>query len=215
MIGIQGTEESAGGLNDLLGAAGLNLIDAETSARFDSYLTLILRWNARMNLTAVRDPNEILRRHFVESIVCAQALPDGIGTLLDFGSGAGFPGIPVALCRPEISVTLAESQSKKAAFLQEAVRALRLDVKVFVGRAETLSEQFDCVALRAVDRMGAAIGAAWELVRVGGWLVIFTTLADLVGLKSSGIVLDQAQTIPMAGSEQRLLVLATKTGPIN
>ena len=94
--------------------------------RFEEYLALILRWNSRMNLTAIRDEEEILARHFVESIACAQHFPEGIGTLLDFGSGAGFPGIPIALCRPEIAVTLAESQSKKAAFLQETVRILGL-----------------------------------------------------------------------------------------
>ena len=75
-------------------------------------------------LTAIRDEEGILTRHFVESIVCARALPAGIATLLDVGSGAGFPGIPIALCRSEIAVTLAESQGKKAAFLQEAVRVL-------------------------------------------------------------------------------------------
>ena len=83
-----------------------------------------------MNSTAIRDEEGILSRHFVESIACACALPAGIFTLLDFGSGAGFPGIPIALCRPEIAVILAESQGKKAAFLQEAVRVLGISAKV-------------------------------------------------------------------------------------
>ena len=105
-------------LNALLAAAGLAELDAGLSHQFETYLSLLLRWNARMNLTAIRDEEGILARHFVESIACARALPAGIGTLLDFGSGAGFPGIPIALCRPEIAVTLAESQGKKAAFLR-------------------------------------------------------------------------------------------------
>src|ERR1700756_996777 len=90
----------AGSLSEQISAAGLKPIDAATRARFEEYLTLILRWNARINLTAIRDPKEILSRHFVESIACAQALPGGIANLLDFGSGAGFPGVPIALCRP-------------------------------------------------------------------------------------------------------------------
>ena len=86
----------------------------------------------------MRDEQGILSRHFVESIVVARELPQGIRTLLDFGSGAGLPGIPIALCRPEIAVTLAESQGKKAAFLQEAVRVLAISAMVHAGRAETL-----------------------------------------------------------------------------
>jgi 16S rRNA (guanine527-N7)-methyltransferase len=203
-------EANAHILGNLLMAAGLRPIDPEIASKFDVFLALLLRWNARMNLTAIRDPKEILRRHFVESIACAQALPAGIATLLDFGSGAGFPGIPIALCRPEVTVTLAESQSKKAAFLNEVVRNLNLNTKVFAGRAEGLGEQFDCVALRAVDRMEQAVASASDLVRVGGWLAILTTQDDLAVL--SGIIgnfSQQPNITPIAGSKQQLLVLAS------
>ena len=213
MTSGEDSEASASGLGDQLGAAGLKPIDAETTAKFGEYLALILRWNARMNLTAIRTPGEILSRHFVESIAGAQALPAGIATLLDFGSGAGFPGIPIALCRPEILVTLAESQHKKAAFLREVARSLELSTRVFGGRAENISEQFDCVALRAVDRMDRAVAAAWELVRIGGWLAVFTTEADLAMLGDSRDGLHRVQSIPIAGSERRMLVLALKTEP--
>jgi 16S rRNA (guanine527-N7)-methyltransferase len=97
-------------LSALLIDAGLTPLGAALTGCFEEYLSLILRWNARVNLTAIRDEDGILSRHFIESIACAHALPAGISTLLDFGSGAGFPGIPVALCRPEISVTLAEGR---------------------------------------------------------------------------------------------------------
>src|ERR1700678_4242622 len=154
-------------LNELLASAGLKTLDRNTAAKFADYSDLLLRWNARTNLTAIRDEEGILSRHFVESIACARALPDGIATLLDFGSGAGFPGIPIALCRPEIAVTLAESQGKKAAFLQEVVRILEISAKVHAERAETLSAKFDCVTLRAVDRMPKAIQVATELLGPG------------------------------------------------
>ena len=166
-------------LNTLLAAAGLEPLDAELTARFEVYLSLLLRWNLRINLTAIRDEDGILARHFVESIACARALPPGIHTLLDLGSGAGFPGIPISLCRPEIAVSLAESQRKKAAFLQEAARVLGITAKIQAQRAESLSLQFDCVTLRAVDRMTKAIGTGGSLVLPGGWLAVMTTCSEL------------------------------------
>ncbi len=203
----------ADSLNGLLLAAGLQTLKPETASGFNDYLSLILRWNTRMNLTAVRDSQSILTRHFVESIACAQLLPSGIHSLLDFGSGAGFPGIPVALCRPEIRVTLAESQTKKAAFLQEAVRTLKLDSKVFAGRADELAQQFDCVALRAVDRMEQALAEASSLVRHGGCIAVMTTVAELRRVYgSTGGTFEWLEPLPLPGSDQRVLSLAMNAG---
>ena len=81
-----------------------------------------------------------MSRHIIESIAVARSIPGHVTTLLDFGSGGGLPGIPIALCRPQIAVTLAESQGKKAAFLQEAVRVLGIAAKVHSDRAEALIE---------------------------------------------------------------------------
>jgi 16S rRNA (guanine527-N7)-methyltransferase len=195
-------------LNGLLALAGLDPIVPATALRFADYLALLMRWNARTNLTAVRDENGILSRHFVESIACARLLPPNIATLLDFGSGAGFPGIPIALCRPEIAVTLAESQGKKAAFLREAVRTLGLSASVHSGRAELLSTQFDCVTLRAVDRMHDAIHAASRLVDARGWLAVMTTEAESSSLQEG---LDMAfcwqNAAILPGGEHRILML--------
>jgi len=133
------------------------------AARLSVYLDLLLKWNARTNLTAIREPEEIVRRHFGESLFCGLHVGSQTATLLDLGSGAGFPGLPIALLRPEIAVTLAESQNKKATFLREVVRTLQLgNVEVWAGRAEALpaERQFDTVTLRAVDNMAAALAAA-------------------------------------------------------
>jgi 16S rRNA (guanine527-N7)-methyltransferase len=131
------------------------------------YLDLLLKWNARTNLTAIRSPEEIVRRHFGESLFAARHLdphgrPPGSLTLLDFGSGAGFPGLPIALLRPDIHVTLAESQNKKATFLREVVRTLALSVEVWPSRVESMpaERRFHTVALRAVDNMAVALAAA-------------------------------------------------------
>src|SRR5271155_2713047 len=134
----------------------------EILPQLSTYLDLLLKWNARTNLTAVRNPEEIVRRHFGESLFAAQHLDRTATTLLDFGSGAGFPGLPIALLHPEIQVTLAESQNKKATFLRETVRTLNLSTEIWAARVETMPDArlFHTVTLRAVDNMGAALAAA-------------------------------------------------------
>jgi 16S rRNA (guanine527-N7)-methyltransferase len=149
-------------------------------------------------------------------MACARILPPDIGTLLDFGSGAGLPGIPIALCRPEMVVTLAESQGKKAAFLREAVRTIGFVASVHSGRAELISARFDCVILRAVDKMPQAIKAATGLVAPHGWLALMTTDSDLDHLKAGiGVGLSPFDVYPLAGSEQRILALARNAGAMN
>jgi 16S rRNA (guanine527-N7)-methyltransferase len=137
-------------------------VPATLLPQLSAYLDLLLKWNARTNLTAIRDPEEIVRRHFGESLFAARHLDPNTPTLLDFGSGAGFPGLPIALLRPDIQVTLAESQNKKATFLREVIRTLNLPTEVWPDRVETMppARQFHTVALRAVDNMSAALAAA-------------------------------------------------------
>jgi len=208
---IEGTDTAGVRLNALLLEADLRALDAVLADQFEQYISLILRWNTRVSLTAVREVEGILSRHFVESIACARAMPEGVTTLLDFGSGAGFPGIPIALCRPEIAVTLAESQGKKAAFLSEAVRVLGLTAKVHSGRAETLVEKFDCVTLRAVDRMELAVKTAAGLVRPGGWLALMTTGAGLPALRAAaGEEFTWEKPLLQPGGEDRLFALGTR-----
>jgi 16S rRNA (guanine527-N7)-methyltransferase len=117
------------------------LVDAGLYERLRTYLELLLRWNARTNLTAVRDPEEMVRRHFGESLFAGCVLGECVGAgaeVLDLGSGAGFPGVPVQLLLPSVQVTLAESQGKKVAFLREAVRGLGLGCEVWAGRVEAM-----------------------------------------------------------------------------
>lgn len=172
-------------LNDLLSQAGSPSLTEEQSVKLTAYLTLLQKWNARTNLTAIRDEEGILSRHFLESILTAHHLTENVSNLLDFGSGAGFPGLPIAILRPEIAVTLAESQHKKAAFLREAVRTLNLpSVTVHAARAETLPATFDCITLRAVDNMAQAIPAAARLLAPGGSLLILTTSREADTLKN-------------------------------
>jgi len=158
--------------------AGLETLPSLAIEQLTKYLHLLLRWNSRINLTAIREPHEIVRRHLVECVQCAQLLPP-VSTLLDFGSGAGLPGIPIAIVRPETRVTLGESQGKKTAFLGEVVRALSLNAQVYSERVENMPTDrlFDAVTLRAVDRMADACRAASLRVGPNGWLVVFATSA--------------------------------------
>jgi 16S rRNA (guanine527-N7)-methyltransferase len=172
------------------------------------YLELLLKWNARTNLTAIRQPAEIVRRHFGESLFAARHL-GACETLLDFGSGAGFPGLPIQLFRPDIPVTLAESQNKKATFLREAIRTLSLTTEVWAGRVEAMpsGRQFDVVTLRAVDDMELAVKAAAE--RSVGRLLLLTTSRH-AGLELPGFAVAAAIAIP-ASQEQILLTLARQS----
>jgi len=187
--------------------AGLAPLGDRIAEQFSSYGELLVRWNSRLSLTAIRDPQEIIHRHFVECIFCAQSLPAGIGTLLDYGSGAGFPGIPIALCRPEIEVTLAESQGKKAGFLREAARVLGVEAEVFSGRVETMpaSRTFDAVSMRAVDKMQMAVAHAATRVEERGWLVLLATSGTLA-LPSDF----RASEISIPGSESGVLIRAQR-----
>jgi 16S rRNA (guanine527-N7)-methyltransferase len=206
-------------LNQLLHELDSPFLPDELTEKFEIYLQLLLKWNARTNLTAIRDEDEILRRHFVESILCAQFLPSNISSLLDFGSGAGFPGLPIALIRNEIAVTLAESQNKKAAFLREAIRTLGLNTKVHSSRAETLRTEsltapFDCVTLRAVDNMAQALPAAIQLLSPQGWLAVMTTSREVESIQQWIASPIAWQTpLPLPKGTDRVLLLG-QTSPI-
>jgi 16S rRNA (guanine527-N7)-methyltransferase len=201
--------------------------------RISTYIDILVRWNARMNLTSIRDPEEIVTRHFGESLFAARHLfptASSVPTLseasvpsvakdfarprvADLGSGAGLPGLPIKLWAPHIALTLIESNQKKATFLREVTRALILtDVNVHADRAETLATQstFDLVALRAVERFADVLPIAARLVAPAG------RLALLIGTSQ----LHQAQTIlpdfswqdPLAvpSSQSRILLVGRR-----
>lgn len=152
-------------------------ISNQQAEQLTVYLDLLMRWNARTNLTAIRDPLTIVQRHFADSLFCASHIPLEARLVLDFGSGGGFPGIPAAIMRPDLSMTLAESQSKKSAFLREAVRAVAIEAEVWSHRVELMptERQFDCITLRAVDQMISACATAASRLAEDGTLLAFST----------------------------------------
>jgi 16S rRNA (guanine527-N7)-methyltransferase len=140
-------------LSPFLGDASLNPTQLQQLSR---YLDLLLRWNARMNLTSVREPKQIVARHFGESLFAAVHLypPSSLQlaacSLVDIGSGAGFPGLPIRIWASGLRVTLLESNQRKSTFLRQVVRALGLEqVDVFTGRAEVFAQTGDQAAAGA------------------------------------------------------------------
>jgi len=180
----------------------------------------LLRWNARINLTAVRDPEAMVTRHFGESFFTARQIlrsrEAGVGSqdfalhVIDLGSGAGFPGLPLKIYAPSLVLTLIESSQKKAAFLKEVVRALRLtDVDVFAGRAEEYSATARLVTLRAVERYEQALAVAARLVAPGGRLALL--IGSPQAKRPSELLSGFAWWAPVAipQSSARVLVVGT------
>jgi 16S rRNA (guanine527-N7)-methyltransferase len=133
-------------------------IESEQVLLIQRYIRILLRWNEKLNLTAIRNPLEILYRHFCESMFAAGAIPVDKGRLADIGSGPGFPGIPLKIIRPELELCLVESNIKKGTFLAEVVRELQLtNSRVQISRYEELGEEvapLDYVCSRAVGEFG-------------------------------------------------------------
>lgn len=136
----------------------------EQISAIQRYMAMVLAWNEKINLTAIRDPVEVLYRHFCESMYAAVAVPLQAGRLADVGSGAGFPGLALKIVRPGLQVSLIESNVKKATFLAEVVRELGLsDTRVLVSRYEELGEEItplDFVCSRALGEFGKLLNWA-------------------------------------------------------
>ena len=138
-----------------------------------AYLALLQRWNATYNLTAIRDPEQMVTLHLLDSLAIVPHVA-GISRLADLGTGAGLPGIPLAIARPELQVTLVESNGKKARFLREAVRQLGLaNARVAESRAEALDEPgaYEAITARALATLADIIAVGEHLVAPGGRLL--------------------------------------------
>ena len=158
------------GLDAGLSALGL---DPALAGPLLDYLALLQRWNATYNLTAIRDPRAMVTLHLLDSLAMHAHL-GGTATLADLGTGPGLPGIPLAIARPSLQVTLVESNGKKARFLREAVRQLRLgNARVAESRAEALDEPgaFDAITARALATLPDILAVGGHLPRPGGRLL--------------------------------------------
>ena len=160
-----------------------------------AHYELLLRWNARLNLTRITSIDDAIERHYAESIFLAVQLPAGTWKIADVGSGAGFPGFPLSVIRPDCQVTLIESHQRKAVFLREAARS-QPNVCVRGARAEDLDEVFDWVVSRAVSVADLQRAAN----RLGGSAALLGGVEDLSLLSDF-----EWQSIPMPWGDRRFL----------
>jgi 16S rRNA (guanine527-N7)-methyltransferase len=230
---------------------GLELTREQLSA-FSTYMREMLKWNQRANLTAITAPDEIQTKHFLDSLTCLLAFPGfrpfasgaapgdlpsgdsrrdgerGSLSCIDVGTGAGFPGVPLKICIPSVSLTLVDSIGKKTSFLSHLVQVLGLqDTRVWTGRAEDLArnaaerEQYDVVVARAVSRVAVVAELCLPLCRVGG-RVISLKKGDMAEEIEEGRYAveklggEYGETLPVELSllgEKRVVVAIDKIGP--
>lgn len=185
----------------------------DQALQIQQYIKILLAWNDKVNLTAIRDPLEILYRHFCESMFAGFSVPMERGRLADAGTGAGFPGLPLKIMRPGLQIFLIESNLKKATFLAEVIRELGLrDAQVLVRRYEELGEEIaplDYVCARALgeypkfldwahsDQLGASEVALW----IGS--------NDLPEIRKN-LNWDWHEPIPVPNSLRRLILVGRK-----
>ncbi len=148
-------------------------LTAEQLEKFEKYYVMLLDWNARVNLTAITEPEDVANKHFIDSLAAAPYLPQG-ARVIDVGTGAGFPGIPLLIVRPDLKLTLVDSLQKRLLFLEAVLEALDLRAECVHARAEDAGqnpryrERFDAALSRAVSALPVLAELTLPLVKVGG-----------------------------------------------
>jgi 16S rRNA (guanine527-N7)-methyltransferase len=185
-------------------------LDTDAIERLLDYVDLLVRWNGAFNLTAVRDPAEMVTRHLLDSLAI---LPYVSGrNLADLGSGAGLPGLPIAIATPEREVLLVDSNGKKARFLREAARRLALaKTRVAESRVENVEGAFDCITARAFASLGDMLAWGGHLLAPDGrWLALKGRFPDdeLAGVPEAFEVEKTIELkVPGLDAERHLVIL--------
>ena len=185
--------------------------------QIQQYIRILLVWNEKVNLTAIRDPLEILYRHFCESMYAAEAIPLKNGRLADVGSGGGFPGLPLKILRPDLQVFLVESNIKKATFLAEVIRELELtSAQVLARRYEELGEEvapLDYVCSRALGEYPVFLDWARSQQIAVKQVILWIGSRDLEEIQKIR-TWDWSEPIEVPHSLRRLLLVGTKKSAI-
>ncbi|NWG86753.1 MAG: 16S rRNA (guanine(527)-N(7))-methyltransferase RsmG [Hydrogenophilaceae bacterium] len=189
---------------------GLDL-DPATQARLLDYLGLLAKWNKTYNLTAIHEPERMLTHHLLDSLALLPHIT--AGRLLDVGSGGGLPGIPLAIARPGLKVTVLDSNHKKAAFMQQAVIELKLDnVEVVCDRSEAYrpGERYPQIVCRAFSDLNEFVRATRHALAPGGeWLAMKGVYPneEIAQLKGARLKRDAVLQVPGLEAERHLIVL--------
>ena len=196
--------------------AGISLTD-DLSAALTTYYELLARWNRKINLTALENPDEAIDRLLLEPLVAARYLPSRVALLMDIGSGGGSPAIPLKLAAPGISLTMVEAKARKSAFLREAVRQLGLDrTQVENARYEELltrpelHDRHDALSIRAVRVEPRALVTLQAFLRPLGTMMLFRGPDGVAESQTFFPPLEYVQTVPLLEATQSRLVLLAK-----
>ena len=206
---------------DILKAA-LPQADDLALDRFETYHRMLAEWNERMNLTAITDPVEVAEKHFADSLAALTYLKPGM-RVIDVGTGAGFPGVPLLIMAPELELTLADSLNKRLTFLDALLKELGLKAELVHGRAEDLGqnrlyrERFDIAASRAVASLPVLLELTTPFVKVGGSAIAYKGDAaeELKSAKSAAFLLHvQLRQVELESKlGRRCLIFADKNAP--
>ncbi len=203
---------SADTIRRALGEFQIAVSDSQV-LQIQQYTRILLAWNEKINLTSIRDPLEILNRHFCECMYAASTVPVEHGRLADVGSGAGFPGLPLKIIRPGLQVFLIESNVKKATFLAEVIRDLGLaGARVLVSRYEELAEEvapLDFVCSRALGEFGLFLEWAHSEKVAAKQVILWIGARDLPEIQKIQSW-EWREPIPVPHSLRRLLLVGTR-----
>ena len=208
-------------MKDLLKKA-LPQADETALDRFEIYHRLLSEWNEKMNLTAITDPVAVAEKHFADSLAALPYLKPGM-KVVDVGTGAGFPGVPLLIMEPGLELTLADSLQKRLTFLDALLKELGLKAALVHGRAEDLGqnklyrEQYDAALSRAVANLPVLLELTTPFVRVGGTAIAYKGDADqeLESAKTAAFLLHvKLRSVDLASNlGKRCLIFADKIAP--
>jgi len=195
------------------------VINSQHCALLAHHAADLLAWNRKMNLTAITEPEDMAIKHYIDSLIPARCIPAG-SKLLDIGSGAGFPGIPLKILDPSLSLTMLDSVRKKVSFLQYAISSLSLkDTAAVHGRAEDFGKQpayahaFDAVICRAFSDLGKFAKLALPFLKPEGRMIAMKgkiSEEEIAPVREQLAVDVEKYNLPVSGAERTLLIMRTK-----
>lgn len=213
-------------IRDWCGGQNMTISDSQLQA-FERYAQLLIEWNGKMNLTAITEEREIAVKHFIDSLslLCAEEIKQG-AKIIDIGTGAGFPGVPLKIMRPDLKLTLLDSLNKRLVFLQEVCKELDIDAEIVHGRAEELGrdekyrEKYDYAVSRAVAYLPALCEYCLPFVKKGGSFIPMKgpeAENELNAAKNSIEVLgghfDRSCSLTLPDDSERTIVVINKVSP--